>query len=67
MYLFSKKNSPKVMDVLNKTKGQLRKRQAHIYDMCKAKRICDGGTELEKNEDGIEGQETKKVGSERNS
>lgn len=56
-----------MMDVLNKTKGQLRKRQAHIYDMCKAKRICDGGTELEKNEDGIEGQETKKVGSERNS
>ena len=37
-------------EVLAKTKGQLRKRQAHIYDMCKGKDICDGG-EMERSDD----------------
>jgi len=49
------------MDILNKTKGQLRKRQAHIYDLCKTKKVCDGGAEMEKNDENAGGQEMKKV------
>ena len=46
-------------EVLAKTKGQLRKRQTHIYDMCKGKDICDGG-EMEKSDD-PESKDAKKV------
>ena len=34
-------------EILQKTKGQPRKRFAHLYDLCKAKNICEGGDEME--------------------
>jgi DNA-directed RNA polymerase II subunit RPB1 len=41
-------NHPKVKDILNKSRGQPRKRLAHIYDLCKAKNICEGGDQMDK-------------------
>jgi len=45
-------NHPKVRDIVVKSKGQLRKRMAHIYDLCKGKNICEGGDEIDKIENG---------------
>ncbi|KAI5749164.1 hypothetical protein M8J76_005108 [Diaphorina citri] len=45
---------PKVRDVVLKTKGQSRRRQAFIYDLCKGKNICEGGDEMDINKDGAE-------------
>ena len=53
-------NHPKVRDIVSKSKGQLRKRLAHIYDLCKGKNICEGGDEIDKIEDGT-GAEGKRV------
>lgn len=58
MYWLFLQTHPKVKEVLIKTKGQPRKRFAHMYDMCKVKHICEGGDEMEKQD---EGQEPKKV------
>ena len=43
-------------DIVAKSKGQLRKRMAHIYDLCKGKNICEGGDEIDKMEDGTDGK-----------
>ena len=48
-------NHPKVRDIVGKSKGQLRKRLAHVYDLCKGKNICEGGDEIDKKDDGEEG------------
>ena len=32
---------------MTKTKGQPRKRLAHVYDLCKGKNICEGGEEMD--------------------
>jgi len=56
---------PKVKDIMNKSKGQPRKRLAHIYDLCKAKNICEGGDEMEKKNQGnpaAEGEDKKSHG-----
>ena len=45
---------------MSKSKGQLRKRLAHVYDLCKGKNICEGGDEIDKLEE-TEGGEPKKV------
>ena len=45
-------NHPKIKEILNKTKGQPRKRMAHVYDLCKGKNICEGGDEIDKVEEG---------------
>ncbi|XP_074658521.1 DNA-directed RNA polymerase II subunit RPB1-like [Tubulanus polymorphus] len=62
-------NHPKVKDVLKKTSGQSRKRLAHVYDICKAKNICEGGDEMDtkmneenKNDDDNTPAPTKKHG-----
>ena len=34
-----------------KSKGQPRKRMTHIYDLCKGKKICEGGDEMDTNPD----------------
>lgn len=34
-------------EVIIKTKGQMKKRLAYIFDLCKGKHICDGGDELD--------------------
>ena len=53
-------NHPKVKDIINKSKGYPRKRLAHIYDLCKAKNICEGGDEIDKQGSGEGGDEEKK-------
>ncbi|XP_064638126.1 DNA-directed RNA polymerase II subunit RPB1-like [Lineus longissimus] len=40
-------NHPKVKDILAKSKGQPRKRMAHVYDLVKGKNICEGGDEMD--------------------
>uniref|UniRef100_A0A8D9ELQ4 DNA-directed RNA polymerase subunit n=1 Tax=Cacopsylla melanoneura TaxID=428564 RepID=A0A8D9ELQ4_9HEMI len=42
---------PKVRDIVLKTKGQARRRQAFIYDLCKGKNICEGGDEMDLNKE----------------
>uniref|UniRef100_A0AC34Q0A5 DNA-directed RNA polymerase subunit n=1 Tax=Panagrolaimus sp. JU765 TaxID=591449 RepID=A0AC34Q0A5_9BILA len=44
------KDSPKVKDIIQKTRGNLRKRLTMIYDLCKSKTICEG-------DDGVEDDE----------
>ena len=46
-------------EILSKSKGQYRKRLAHVYDLCKGKNICEGGDEIDKMDE--EGGEPKKV------
>uniref|UniRef100_A0A0P6HJL2 DNA-directed RNA polymerase subunit n=1 Tax=Daphnia magna TaxID=35525 RepID=A0A0P6HJL2_9CRUS len=55
-------NNPKIKEVLVKSKGQPRKRMAHVYDLCKGKNICEGGDEIDigKDED-ISKEASKKV------
>lgn len=36
-------NNPKVKDILLKSQNQPLKRLQHIYDLCKGKRVCEGG------------------------
>lgn len=53
-YLPSSQSHPKVRDIVLKTKGQSRRRQAFIYDLCKGKNICEGGDEMDINKEGAE-------------
>lgn len=43
--------SAKMKDILNKSKGQPKKRLAHVYDLCKSRKACDGGDEMDKKND----------------
>lgn len=53
-------------DIIARSKGHPAKRLAHVYDLCKTRKVCEGGdemdTKLEKtdNEDGAESK--KQVG-----
>ena len=40
-------NHPKIKDIINKSKGQPRKRLAHVYDLCRTKKVCEGGEEMD--------------------
>ncbi|KAK3607289.1 hypothetical protein CHS0354_002914 [Potamilus streckersoni] len=40
-------NSPKVKEIVVKSKGHPRKRLAHLYDLCKARKVCEGGDEMD--------------------
>ncbi|XP_064614759.1 LOW QUALITY PROTEIN: DNA-directed RNA polymerase II subunit RPB1-like [Liolophura sinensis] len=40
-------SSPKIKDIVSKSKGHPRKRLAHVYDLCKSKRMCEGGDEMD--------------------
>lgn len=45
-----------------KTQGQARKRIAFVYELCKSKKICEGGDEIDDKNDGNgDGSEAKKV------
>ncbi|KAH0544137.1 DNA-directed RNA polymerase II subunit RPB1 [Cotesia glomerata] len=46
--------NPKIKEVVMKTKGQPRKRLAFIYDLCKTRKICEGGDEMDINKEGAE-------------
>merc|ERR1719470_351271 len=43
--------NPKIKEIVMKSKGQPRKRITHIYDLCKGKKICEGGDEMDTNPD----------------
>lgn len=53
---FFPQQNPKIKDIVSKSKGYPRKRLAHVYDLCKGKRICEGGDEMDasKTENDIE-------------
>ncbi|XP_071838270.1 DNA-directed RNA polymerase II subunit RPB1-like isoform X1 [Apostichopus japonicus] len=38
---------PKAKDVISKSRGYPRKRLVHMYDLCRAKKVCEGGEELD--------------------
>ena len=38
---------------MSKTHGHARKRTVHVYDICKGKKICEGGDEIDEKPDGI--------------
>ncbi|KAK3607287.1 hypothetical protein CHS0354_002912 [Potamilus streckersoni] len=40
-------NSPKVKEIIVKSKGHPRKRLVHLYDLCKARKVCKGGDEMD--------------------
>ena len=35
-------------DIISKSKGHPRKRLSHVYDLCKSRKVCEGGDEMEK-------------------
>ena len=43
--------NPKIKEIVMKSKGQPRKRITHVYDLCKGKKICEGGDEMDTNAD----------------
>uniref|UniRef100_A0A0K8TN99 DNA-directed RNA polymerase subunit n=1 Tax=Tabanus bromius TaxID=304241 RepID=A0A0K8TN99_TABBR len=45
-------NNPKIKEIVMKSKGQPRKRLAYIYDLCKGKKICEGGEDMDLIKDG---------------
>ena len=50
--------SPKMKDILSKSKGQPKKRLAHVYDLCKGRKTCDGGDEMDKKNQDAAGEST---------
>ena len=61
-------NNPKIKEIINETKGNPRKRLAHVYDLCKGKNICEGGDDIDLKEgkdldySELTESETKKLG-----
>ncbi|XP_033231240.1 DNA-directed RNA polymerase II subunit RPB1 [Belonocnema kinseyi] len=53
-------HNPKIKEIVMKTKGQPRKRLTFVYDLCKSKKICEGGDEMDINKDGQEVQQADK-------
>lgn len=47
------KDNPRIKEVLAKSKGQSRKRLTLVYDICKAKNICEGGDEIQNVDDQV--------------
>jgi DNA-directed RNA polymerase II subunit RPB1 len=53
---------PKIKEIMSKTQGHARKRIVHVYELCKGKKICEGGDEIDEKLDGASGDgEAKKV------
>lgn len=42
---------------MSKTQGHARKRIVHVYELCKGKKICEGGDEIDDKLDGNAGEE----------
>ncbi|XP_070538293.1 DNA-directed RNA polymerase II subunit RPB1-like [Ptychodera flava] len=40
-------NHPKIKEIVYKSKGMPRKRLGYVYDLCKAKKLCEGGEEMD--------------------
>ncbi|CAB0039622.1 unnamed protein product [Trichogramma brassicae] len=47
------RQNPKIKEIVMKSKGQPRKRLTFVYDLCKSKKICEGGDEMDINKDGL--------------
>ena len=46
-------------EILNRSSGQPKKRLSHVYDLCRKRRICEGGDTMDKRfAAGEEGQGT---------
>ena len=41
-------SDPAVKTIVRKTRGQPKKRLLHVYELCKKKRVCQGGEEMDK-------------------
>ncbi|KAJ7351031.1 hypothetical protein OS493_037213 [Desmophyllum pertusum] len=54
------RNNPKVKDVLSKSQTQPLKRLQHIYDLCKGKRICEGGDIVDDKQSSLDIDEAEK-------
>uniref|UniRef100_A0A6M2DJ97 DNA-directed RNA polymerase subunit n=1 Tax=Xenopsylla cheopis TaxID=163159 RepID=A0A6M2DJ97_XENCH len=54
--------NPKIKEVVSKSKGQPRKRLAYVYDLCKGKKICEGGEDMDLTKEGAPADPNKKVG-----
>ncbi|CAD7094132.1 unnamed protein product [Hermetia illucens] len=55
-------NNPKIKEIVMKSKGQPRKRLAYVYDLCKGKKICEGGEDMDLTKDGQPVDPSKKAG-----
>ncbi|XP_035693394.1 DNA-directed RNA polymerase II subunit RPB1-like [Branchiostoma floridae] len=55
-------DDPRIKDIVNKSKGQPKKRLTHVYDLCKGKMICEGGDEVDADVGPEEGKEEKPKG-----
>ncbi|XP_005100330.1 DNA-directed RNA polymerase II subunit RPB1 [Aplysia californica] len=42
---------PKMKDILIKSKSYPQKRLAHVYNLCKGRKICEGGDEMDRKKD----------------
>jgi len=49
-----------VKEILSKSQNQPLKRLQHIYDLCKGKKICEGGDIVDENQAGHDIDETEK-------
>lgn len=61
VWYFSFKGGSNVKNIISKTKLHPRKRLASIYDLCKGKKLCEGGDEFDKENQGENGEDKKKV------
>ncbi|XP_063701054.1 DNA-directed RNA polymerase II subunit RPB1 [Culicoides brevitarsis] len=55
-------SNPKIKEVVMKSKGQPRKRLTYVYDLCKGKKICEGGEDMDMTKDGQPVDANKKPG-----
>lgn len=55
-------SNPKIKEIVMKSKGQPRKRLAYVYDLCKGKKICEGGEDMDITKDGAAPDPNKKQG-----
>ena len=49
---FFLQSSPKVQEILLRTKNYPQRRMDHIYDLCKTKKVCEGGDEIQPSGEG---------------
>ena len=59
--LFLSQSGQNVKSIISKTKLHPRKRLASIYDLCKGKKMCEGGDEFDKENQNEDIMEKKKV------
>lgn len=55
-------SNPKIKEIVMKSKGQPRKRLAYVYDLCKGKKICEGGEDMDITKEGAAPDPNKKQG-----